>query len=135
MPCLEVADREGMGSTENAASTISADESMFYAIVPTADRRDNQRQARGASATVVRVIGGLEVNRFGVRVTDASPRGVGIRSRVPLQPGGVYRLEVGLEQSCHIKVIRCRPRIGLGYDIGALFVAEEQSQTVCDVAA
>ena len=103
------------------AAHQAADEAMFHAIVARAERRDEPRRPAGISAIVSRIIGGEQVDRLEVRVTDVSARGVGLSCTVPLERGKLYLLHVGPD-SGYIRIIRCRESLRGGYNIGALHV-------------
>ena len=98
-----------------------SDEAMFYALVPAADRRAGDRRTAGVSATVARVINGIEVNAFNVRICDVSFRGVGIRSALPLDAATVYRLRIATGFQMLIRIVRSRARRDGMYDVGALY--------------
>jgi len=99
---------------------IHPDEAIFYAIVPQADRRREERQAAGIRGTIGRVIGGVETHRFDVLVTDRSERGLGLRSPVPLQQGALYRITTPTTGIIDVHVIRSRGREDGAYDVAAL---------------
>ena len=98
----------------------SSDEAMYYAIVPTADRRSTERRPAGAPATATRIVAGQASRPFDVIVTDVSSRGVGLRSPVPLEQDAVYRIVTLSQQVGYIRVVRSRPRPDGAYDVGAL---------------
>lgn len=98
----------------------SADEAMYYAIVPAADRRSADRRPAGAPATAARIVAGQASRAFDVIVTDVSARGVGLRSPVPLEPDAVYRVTTLSQQVGHICIVRSRLRDDGTYDVGAL---------------
>jgi len=98
----------------------SADEAMYYAIVPAADRRSADRRPAGAPATAARIVAGQATRAFDVIVTDVSERGVGIRSPVPLEPDTIYRIITLTQQVGYIRIVRSRSRDDGMYDVGAL---------------
>ena len=49
---------------------------MFYALVASADRRRDSRQPSGEPATAARLIGGKELDKYDVLVSDISRRGM-----------------------------------------------------------
>ena len=108
------------------STRAAADARVFHAIRPADDRRESGRLMTGAAARATRMVAGIEATRFDVRVTDVSPRGVGLRAALPLQSGDIYHLQVGFSQSMYVRIIRCRDCPDGSYDIGALFHATEQ---------
>src|SRR5690349_3598157 len=87
------------------------DKEMFYALVADADRRRDTRRPSGAPAVASRLVGGKELDRHEVLVSDISKRGVGLRSAVPLEKGAEYRLQMLGEEAWIIRVVRSRPRL------------------------
>ena len=104
-----------------------SDEAMFYAIVPAADRRKGRRQRQGALASIARVIDGIQTPPFEVRLTDASARGVGIRSTLPLERGSLYRLQIGFDTAVDVRVVRSRARSDGTFDVGTLYAGRRIS--------
>ena len=96
------------------------DKDMFYALVADADRRRDIRQPSGQPATASRLIGGKELDRHEVLVSDISKRGVGLRSPIPLDKGCEYKLQILGEHPWIIRVVRSRPRLDGSYDVGAI---------------
>jgi hypothetical protein len=98
----------------------AADKEMFYALVASADRRRELRRPSGAPATACRLVGGIELERHDVLVSDVSSRGVGLRSPVPLEKGCVYKLQPLGEQATLIRIVRSRKRADGNFDVGAV---------------
>jgi len=96
------------------------DNEMFYALVASADRRRDSRQPSGEPATASRLIGGREIDKYDVLVSDISRKGVGLRSRVPLEKGCEYRLQILGEKPTLIRVVRSRKRGDGTFDVGAV---------------
>lgn len=101
--------------------SLSANEQMFYAIVPKADRRSDDRRRKGTLARASRIIGACEVDRIEVLVTDVSATGLGIWSNLPLQSGAVYRLQIFGQRDAFVRVVRSRARNDGSYSVGARF--------------
>jgi hypothetical protein len=66
------------------------------------------------------LIGGRELDRHDVLVSDVSNRGVGLRSPIPLEKGCVYKLQPLGEQPTLIRIVRSRKRLDGSYDVGAV---------------
>ncbi|HEY8746544.1 MAG TPA: hypothetical protein VIM11_01120 [Tepidisphaeraceae bacterium] len=96
------------------------DKDMFYALVADADRRRESRRPAGAPAVASRLIGGKEIGRHEVLVSDVSSRGVGLRSAVPLDKGAEYKLQILGENAWLIRIVRSRPRLDGTFDVGAI---------------
>ena len=98
----------------------ASDKEMFYALVASADRRRESRKPSGAPATASRLINGREFDRHEVLVSDVSNRGVGLRSPIPLEKGGIYSLRPLGEEASLIRVVRSRKRGDGAFDVGAI---------------
>jgi hypothetical protein len=96
------------------------DKDMFYALVADADRRRESRLPAGAPAIASRLIGGREIARQEVLVSDVSSRGVGLRSPLPLEKGGEYKLQMLGEDAWLIRIVRSRRRLDGTFDVGAI---------------
>lgn len=106
--------------SSHRASTI-LDEEMFYAIVPDADRRASPRRAAGLMVSICRIIGGIACDRLNVMLMDVSSSGIAMRSPVPLDREGIYRIELGAGDSVRVQINRSRRRVDGTYDVGARF--------------
>jgi hypothetical protein len=106
--------------TQLHISRSKNDSEMFYALVASADRRRDSRQPSGEPATAARLIGGKELDKYDVLVSDISRRGVGLRSTVPLEKGCEYRLTILGETPTIIRVVRSRKRGDGAFDVGAI---------------
>ena len=102
-----------------AQTRLVADEAMFYAIVPGADRRGGSRRPAGLVVSLSRIIGGETCDRLDVTLMDVSPNGIGLRSPVPLDRGGIYKLDLRAADSIYIRINRSRRRFDDTYDVGA----------------
>ena len=96
------------------------DKDMFYALVADADRRREARKPSGAPAVASRLVGGKELDRQQVLVSDISKRGVGLHSPIPLDKGAEYKLEILGEEPWIVRIVRSRPRLDGTYDVGAI---------------
>jgi hypothetical protein len=96
------------------------DKDMFYALVADADRRRESRLPAGTRAVASRLMGGKEIGRQEVLVSDVSTRGVGIRSPLPLEKGAEYKLQILGEEAWVIRIVRSRHRLDGTYDVGAI---------------
>jgi len=96
------------------------DKDLFYALVADADRRREIRKPSGAPAVASRLIGGKELDRHDVLVSDISKRGVGLRSPIPLEKGAEYKLQVLGEDPWIVRIVRSRPRLDGTFDVGAI---------------
>lgn len=98
---------------------LAADEAMFYAIVPGADRRAGSRRPAGLAVSLSRIIGAEACDRLDVTLMDVSAGGIGMRSPVPLDRGGIYKLDLGNADSIYIRINRSRRRFDGMFDVGA----------------
>lgn len=98
---------------------FASDKQMFYALVAEPERRRQERRRKGTLAQAVRIVGGLEMGRTEVLVSDVSATGVGLWSNIPLEAGTVYRLQIFGESDLYIRVVRSRKRFDGSYDVGA----------------
>jgi len=106
--------------TQLHISRSKNDDEMFYALVASADRRRDSRQPSGEPATAARLIGGREMDKYDVLVSDISKKGVGLRSTIPLEKGCEYRLTILGENPILIRVVRSRKRGDGAFDVGAV---------------
>jgi len=97
-----------------------SDKELFYALVADADRRRETRKPSGAPAVASRLVGGKELDRHEVLVSDISKRGVGLHSPIPLEKGAEYKLQILGEAPWLVRVVRSRPRLDGSYDVGAI---------------
>ena len=109
----------------NVAETLryqsnGKDKDMFYALVADADRRREVRQPSGSPAVACRLIGGKELDRHEVLVSDVSQRGAGLRSPVPLEKGAEYKLTILGKEPWIVRIVRSRPRLDGTFDVGAI---------------
>lgn len=109
-----------LAMTQLHFTPAKSDSEMFYALVASADRRRDSRQPSGEPATASRLIGGRELDKYDVLVSDVSRRGVGLRSSVPLEKGCEYRLQILGEKASLIRVVRSRKRGDGAFDVGAV---------------
>lgn len=97
----------------------AADDAMFYAIVPTADRRQCLRRHSGLLVTLSRIIGGEIRDQLHATLTDVSSAGIGLRSVVALERDALYRVQASDEEAFYVRVNRSRRRFDGAYDVGA----------------
>lgn len=97
------------------------DEAMFYAIVPDADRRGSPRRAAGLMVGISRIAGGQACDRLDVTLMDVSSSGIAMRSPVPLDQEGIYKIDLGGGDSVCVQINRSRRRVDGTYDVGARF--------------
>ena len=97
----------------------TADDAMFYAIVPAADRRASTRRPSGLLVTLSRIIGGEIHDKLDATLTDVSCSGIGLRSAVALERDALYRVQAGDDEAFYVRVNRSRRRFDGAYDVGA----------------
>jgi hypothetical protein len=99
--------------------SIASDKQMFYALVAEPERRRQERRRKGILARAARIVGGREMGRIEVLISDVSATGVGLWSNIPLESGTVYRLQIFGESDLYVRVVRSRKRFDGSYDVGA----------------
>lgn len=96
---------------------------MFYAIVPRADRRRDPRHPAGLVIAISRILGNQACDRLQVTLLDVSSGGIAMRSPVPLDPGGIYKIDLGGCDSVYVQINRSRLRFDGTFDVGARLTA------------